>query len=577
MISVLSHLLPLNGNKIFSMKLLRLPFILAFVYLCSIGFVGNAQELVKSNTQNTINGKKYYLHTVEKGQTLYSLSKLYNVTLTDIVAENPELNDGLKKGMVLKIPVVVNGVSTSSSPSGFSPSASSPSSLSSALGGKHKVIAGETFYSIAKQYNLTVDQLKALNPQNADGLKVNDELVVVKPAQEKANGTKPGTDKLASEKVIAEKGLTKLGAKDTNAIAVALVLPFHGSDYLEVDKEKFMAGGEELSLRTEIAIQLYQGVKMAADSLRKTGLSVQISLLDVDEGDTLQIQKTLKSQELLKANLIIGPLFGSVFTVFADFASKHHIPIVSPFIAQNKILFNNPWIVKMTPSNLAQVEKLASYINLHFNKAHKLVVNSSVMKDAPLVKAALSGVNVNAKGSVDSVLEVKGFGGLSGMLKPDVPNLIFVPSTNQSFVTEFLTRLHPLRERYQITVIGMSNWTEFENIDIEYFNNLKVHLPGLNFIDYDNGKVQMFVTKYQLQQNADAGLYCFVGYDLGNFFLPLIAKNGGNALNFMVQNHGFQPGLQLGFDFFQVNNENGIENKAITIIEYKEYKMKVAN
>ena len=574
MISVLSHLLPLNGNKIFSMKILRLLYILAFVCLCSIGFVGNAQELVKSNNQTTINGKKYYLHTVEKGQTLYSLSKLYNVALTDIVAENPELNDGLKKGMVLKIPVVVNGGATS------------------ALGGKHKVVAGETFYSIAKQFNLTVDQLKALNPQNADGLKVNDELVVVKPAQEKVNGTKPVTDKTViekviaektitektiTEKVVAEKGLVKVGSKDTNAIAVALVLPFHGSDYLEVDKEKFMAGGEELSLRTEIAIQMYQGVKMAADSLRKTGLSVQISLLDVDEGDTLQIQKTLKSQELLKANLIIGPLFGSVFTVFADFASKHHIPIVSPFIAQNKILFNNPCIVKMTPSNLAQVEKLASYINLNFSKAHKLVVNSGVMKDAPLVKAALAGVNVNAKGAVDSVLEVKGFGGLSGMLKPDVPNLIFVPSTNQSFVTEFLTRLHPLRERYQITVIGMANWTEFENIDIEYFNNLKVHLPGFNFIDYDNAKVQRFVTKYQLQQNADPGLYCFIGYDLGNFFLPLIAKNGGNALNFMVQNHSFKSGLQLGFDFFQVNNENGIENKAITIVEYKDYKMKVVN
>ena len=55
-----------------------------------------SQEGSRSAEQTVINGKKYYLHTVAKGQTLYALSKLYNVTIDAIVAENPELSEGLK-------------------------------------------------------------------------------------------------------------------------------------------------------------------------------------------------------------------------------------------------------------------------------------------------------------------------------------------------------------------------------------------------------------------------------------------------------------------------------------------------
>ena len=52
----------------------------------------------KSSNIQTLNGKKYYLHKLEKGQSLYSITKLYNVKLEDIYSENPELKDGTKAG-----------------------------------------------------------------------------------------------------------------------------------------------------------------------------------------------------------------------------------------------------------------------------------------------------------------------------------------------------------------------------------------------------------------------------------------------------------------------------------------------
>ena len=65
-----------------------------------------AQEPIKRSTETTmIGGKEYYLHHVKSGQTLYGLSRAYNVTIEEIEMFNPEVKDGLKVGHVLGIPV----------------------------------------------------------------------------------------------------------------------------------------------------------------------------------------------------------------------------------------------------------------------------------------------------------------------------------------------------------------------------------------------------------------------------------------------------------------------------------------
>src|SRR3989339_1445298 len=69
----------------------------------------NAQDTtitVKRSTQKVlVNGKKFYLHTVQKGETLYSISKAYNVLPKDIAIENTNVFEGIKPDQVLNIPI----------------------------------------------------------------------------------------------------------------------------------------------------------------------------------------------------------------------------------------------------------------------------------------------------------------------------------------------------------------------------------------------------------------------------------------------------------------------------------------
>ena len=50
----------------------------------------------------TITG--HFIHTVTKGQSLYSVSSMYNVPNADIVKSNPGSDKGIKVGQVLRIP-----------------------------------------------------------------------------------------------------------------------------------------------------------------------------------------------------------------------------------------------------------------------------------------------------------------------------------------------------------------------------------------------------------------------------------------------------------------------------------------
>src|SRR4051812_19894334 len=80
---------------------------LLLVILAMLLFTCKAQQ--RSTNVQVVNGKRFYIHTIEKKQSLYSISKLYNVTLDTIYRVNPELKFGAKAGQEIRIPVDMPG------------------------------------------------------------------------------------------------------------------------------------------------------------------------------------------------------------------------------------------------------------------------------------------------------------------------------------------------------------------------------------------------------------------------------------------------------------------------------------
>jgi len=85
-----------------------MKYLLSFGWLCflilSCTVAQDGYKKIRSNEIRLINGKIYYVHHVKKKQTLYSISKAYDVTMEEVITRNPEIKKGFKRGQILLIP-----------------------------------------------------------------------------------------------------------------------------------------------------------------------------------------------------------------------------------------------------------------------------------------------------------------------------------------------------------------------------------------------------------------------------------------------------------------------------------------
>ncbi len=131
------------------------------IFLAAIHWL-NPQLPPDSVRIETINGKVFIIHQIGERETLYAISKRYGTPITSILEYNNTADAGLEIGQILKIPYV--------------PKAKAKSGDATL----HKVAPKETLYSIAKLYNVTVDELKAWNNLKDGAISTDQELIVRK-------------------------------------------------------------------------------------------------------------------------------------------------------------------------------------------------------------------------------------------------------------------------------------------------------------------------------------------------------------------------------------------------------------
>ena len=110
----------------------------------------------------------FFLHTIEKGQSLYSISSMYNVTTADIIRLNPECEDKIYAGQTIKIP---KGKASQKGES------------------FHTIQAGETLYKLTTLYGVSAKAICEANPGlSADNFRIGQ---VIRIPLEDINSTEP--------------------------------------------------------------------------------------------------------------------------------------------------------------------------------------------------------------------------------------------------------------------------------------------------------------------------------------------------------------------------------------------------
>lgn len=132
------------------------PILITAACLC-IGLTpvsASAPQSQKSETIVYIGGEKFYIHTVQPGQTLYSIARLYGVSEQTLVAYNPTMADVLKADQNVKIPVPAPQMQPDEAPL----TARQEKKLRKKFI-LHTVEAHETLYAISKRYGISVETL----------------------------------------------------------------------------------------------------------------------------------------------------------------------------------------------------------------------------------------------------------------------------------------------------------------------------------------------------------------------------------------------------------------------------------
>ncbi len=610
-------------NKI---KITYHKHILSFI-LCLVSFITLAQT--KSTDIKTINGKKYYIHKVEKGQSLYAIAKTYNMDVNSILAENDDAIDGLNAGQELKIPFE-SLMKTSSMAidtnkyvyhkiqkgetvyaitkkyniddkiiNSFNPNISKGIKEGEYLivGEKKKNVSnttialqalkdtifytvniGETLYGLSVKFNVLQSQLLASNPFAKDGIKQGQQLKI---PQKKAATT---TSNVVKDQVVNTSSNT-FGSANNDTIVfnkpkktsynIGLLLPFKLAELELINIDELARAKASFPATQALAMDFYTGFKIAVDSLSSKDFDITLSLFDIDEKDSLKIETLCKSYDFKKLDAVFGPLYSTEFKLVSSRAKALNIPVVSPLTQQNKILYNNALVSKINPSQYTLIEGLANFCSDSMMNSSNIIIVNTVPKDLTYLKTFKSKYNDNilVKGKTikDSIKVVKGITGVKAAYVEGKKNVVVVLTNNHVYLQDFITQLASFSEKKDIVLVGFNSLTSIDNLDQGYLNKLQFHFATASHVDFENLATRQLARQYQDLFSTDPSDYYFQGFDIATYYLSNL-KNNGPAF-FLNLDKISGKGLSTDFKFYRPDVYTGFENQAISIYKYLNFKL----
>ena len=510
---------------------------------------------------------EYLLHTVQRKETLFGIAKMYGVTVKDLAELNPDQSVKMSTGMVLRIPVTR---SLSVEEAYLEPARNDTFKV-------HLTAKGETPFSIAKAYGVSVDSLAKANPGILENLPVDTWITV--PVHNVGFLLKR-EEELKAEIPEAKYDMPS-GAREEYRIALMLPFELQYNDSVGNMIER----GKDLYVLTEIALEFYRGVLLAADSLEKAGLRARIKVYEVGE-DLVSARDVIKKIDADKADLVIGPMHKAPLALVSEHSNKNKYYLVSPNSFSNDVFEDNPYLFRATSSRETLLKYLANFVAVNHRNHNVIMVNSESPKDWPHRKLLkqyyneASGMFPNAfRDSLASVTKKLLTSDDAGKyLRKDTLNVLIVPSNELAFVSDLITKLVRLdREGYSIQIYGMDQWVKYENIEAAYKNRFKMRLVVPNHVDYQSENVIDYLEKYRNAYNTEPSHYGygFQGFDLAMYFGGALLTHG---LDFgMHAGEDAMEGVMGSYRFGRTATGADFENKSVLIIEYDDYSIKRVN
>ena len=321
-------------------------------------YIGRTLRIPRTAT----NTQEETFHTIEAGETLYRLTVKYNVSAKAICDANPGLSaENFRIGQVIRIPSVTENGASSSTQTQNNAAAKVQAPVQPRCREMHKVKRRETIFSISRKYDITEAELIAANPELKNSKKIKrgsflcipyKEAVVQEKQVSKPQETPTNSELFAKNKKSRERMKT---------IKAAIVLPF------------LPGGAQNESAKM---VEYYEGFLLAVDSLKRMGTSLDLYTYNLGTG-TASLNAILGKSEMKDMDIIFGPLHLQHIKPLADFAQKHNIRLVIPFTKDNDAVFRNSAVYQInTPQSYLYSEVYDHFVR-QFPSANVVFIESA--------------------------------------------------------------------------------------------------------------------------------------------------------------------------------------------------------
>ena len=530
--------------------------------------------------RNQANVQQDTYHTIAAGETLYRLTVKYNVSAKDICAANPGLSAAnFRIGQVVRIPSVrqqaEDEVKTESS--AMPTTTTIPGPVQSRCREMHKVKRKETIFSISRKYGITQEELIAANPdiKGEKKLKRGSLLCIPYPtARQEASTTPqqaPSNSQLFSEH---SKKSERYGV-----IKAAVVLPF--LDGVSQNEASRM-------------VEYYEGMLMAVDSLKRTGTSIDLYTYNSGPGSN-SLNSLLEKKEMEEMDIIFGPVYTQHIKQLADFTRKHNIRLVIPFTSKDNTVFRNPSIYQInTPQSYLYSEVYDHFVR-QFPNANVIFIEATEGADekAEFIKGlkdelstrgiavrSISEENVTVTRVTDAEnVTSEPLSPLAALIEKDKENILIPTSGSNLTLIKILPHLTlTVREMpaTKIHLFGYPEWQTYTKDHLEAFFELDTYFYSSFYTNNLLPAAINFTKGYRKWYNKEMDerypKYGMLGFDTAYFFLKGLSQYG-STFEENMQHLNITP-IQTGFKFQRVNNWGGFINKKVFFVNFtKNYEL----
>lgn len=388
-------------------------------------------------------------------------------------------------------------------------------------------------------------------------------LILISGCSKRIIPAKPGTVKVPP--VVKPREEVPVIKKETDH-SIALLLPF------ELNTINLSTAGADEIRKTDLAVDFYQGFKLALDSLSKNGHNYKLQVLDTQDQEARVVN--LATAASVKENeIIVGPVFPDAIGTFSDFFEKSSTKlIVSPLAASMPAQFDNPNLVTINNSIDQHGWKIAEYITRNYKPEHVniVLINTKKTDDEKFAAPLRKYIAELSKGRFAVIERPNGIN-LQSYLSTSKENLVIISSEERMFIVPIIDRLHKLTtENYKIELFGHPNWVKAGFLDVSKMQTLKTKLSSSYFVNYKSDKVRHFVARYRDEYGFEPSEFSFKGFDIGYFLGSMLQKYGKDyAINLTKESY---TGLHNGFRFIK-DPVSGYRNTELMMLTYRAFEL----